>query len=79
MAKQIFTTGEIPWKSGDYGIASYRIEVDITDKHHPLQRHIWTYASGEVRKDEWIRGISDTPEQLIASGFTRVTTKPRAA
>ena len=77
MARQIFTSREMPY--GHYGLRSFRIEVDLTEHHHPLQRHIWTRDDGSVDAEEWVRSIPDTPERLIANGWSAVEPAKAAA
>lgn len=66
-----FTTKEQPYTH--YGMKSYRIEVDLTNKHNPLQRHIWTDSDGVVEIGEWILTSYDLPELLIKRGYKPIT------
>ncbi len=50
-------------------IAGYQIEVDLSDRHRPLQRHIWTKRDGAVDAEEWIGSIPDTAERLLSRGW----------
>ena len=54
---------------GHYGFASYRIEVDATEPHRPMQRHIWTRDDGTVEVEQWIPTISASREALLKCGF----------
>lgn len=56
---------------GHYGLASYQIEVDLTDPRRPLQRHIWTHDDGVVEAEPWIPTINETPAHLLAMGWTQ--------
>lgn len=66
-----YTTEEIAY--GHYGAKAYRIEMDIDVPARPLQRHIWTLDDGSVKVEEWIASIRQTPEQLLAKGWSKVS------
>lgn len=70
MARMIYTTKNIAY--GHYGMAAYRIEIDNTLPVAPLQRHIWTRDDGTEMTEEWIRSIRQSPERLLASGYTAI-------
>lgn len=55
-----------------YGMAAYRIEIDISEPLRPLQRHIWTRADGSVDEEAWIATIRTSPDKLIATGYSLV-------
>jgi hypothetical protein len=63
----ILTTSEVPYPY--YGMRSYRIEIDLSERHHPLQRHIWTREDGTVDVQEWIRTIPETKEGALQRGY----------
>jgi hypothetical protein len=47
-----YTTAEIAYSH--YGNVSYRIELDLSNPHRHMQRHIWTRETGEVEAQDWI-------------------------
>lgn len=56
-------------KYGHYGMASYRIELDISEPSRPLQRHIWTRDSGEIETQDWIPTFRVDASKLLARGW----------
>lgn len=67
----IMTTRTMPF--GHYGYAAYRIEMDLTNPHAPLQRHIWTHDDGRIEAEGWIRSSGHmTAAELERQGWKAV-------
>lgn len=65
---EIYTSKDCPFNY--YGFLTYRIEIDLTNNHVPLQRHIWTKNDGSKREDEWVpTGLNQTKDKLLKEGW----------
>lgn len=65
------------WKSKfirmpGYGYVGCRIEIDLSDKSSPKQRHIWIREDGTENNEEWIKSLPDTPEKLLKKGWSNL-------
>lgn len=67
----LFTSTEVPFDQ--FGFSSYRIEVELSDRFRPLQRHVWTANDGGKEIDPWIRTLYGDPDYYLAKGWTRVS------
>jgi hypothetical protein len=66
----LYTTQEIAY--GHFGNKSYRIEIDLSSRYRPMQRHIWTRDDGSVRNDDWIDAVSADESDLLKRGYKKV-------
>jgi hypothetical protein len=67
----IYSTREMAY--GHYGYKSYRIEIDTSAKHRPLQRHIWTEDDGTVREQDWIDTYYADEADLLKRGYVKIS------
>lgn len=49
----IYTTGIIKFDGQLQDLIGYRIEIDVTDTRHPMQRHIFLYKYGAKTVGAW--------------------------
>jgi hypothetical protein len=65
------TKKEYPF--GYDGLRGYKIQLDLSVKHRPLQRHIWFKEDGLIEEEEWISFVSSrTPDELINRGYIKI-------
>ena len=64
------------FKFPHYGLKAGRIEIDLSVPERPLQRHIWIREDGSEDAEKWIASIRDTPERLLAKGWTQIVWAP---
>ena len=75
--QQIFRSPAKPYPH--FGMSSYVIEVDFSDRHRPLQRHIWTTCGGAVEEGDWVPTFFEDTQNLLSLGWIRVAPKTQAA
>jgi len=74
----IYETKEIDFKH--YDCKSYKIQINLSNPHQPLQRHIFIKINGEQAIDKIIGGDSDgwiqsgkrTEKELLDKGYRKV-------
>lgn len=61
----------LSWDDGRH--AAYRIEVDVSNPHKHLQRHIWTMVDGSGIVENWIIGAQLSARDLESGRFAHIT------